>query len=502
MISEHGALKRPDVVVVDWNSDRGAAIAERLLERGVAASCSDVLPEGLGAGTCLILMPDRWPPFGEGAPACTQLTLATLRQARRAGGAVVVFHSPRKALEPADGSQYLEQGASAYIDSDDPERLAGKTMEAISELRTGSPDAMRAIEQISARLGIVWRSRQMQEVMEMVWKAAQLSSLTVLISGPSGAGKQLLAEALHGLDPRRRNGPFIAVNCAAIPEPLAESELFGHNRGAYTGACRDRLGFFRAADRGTLFLDEISALDLSLQPKLLCAVQQRRIRSLGQDAEVPVDIRLVAATNADLRSAVGEGQFRLDLFQRLTAIEIAVPPLSERTDDIEPLLLHFLEKYRQVYHTEVTEIGPGVLDALMAHSFEGNIRELQNIVSYALFHKRRGDTLELADLPRVVLERAPAARPGKAGHELVSQHLLRQVVMNGRSFSEVVESCEWELLRLVLEHTQGNRKAAATLLKLNQRTFYNKLRQYRVHDLPVCEPAGNRRWQAMGAGGV
>ncbi len=478
MISDNGLSVQPEVVVVDWNSDRGTAVAESLSQRGLTASHSNIPPLCTAAGAAVTLLPDRWPPFREGPAGCSNETLAALRILRKTGGRALVFRSGRESLAAAARDRYLNEGAHAYLDQDGAEQLTGKVVEAVSEFRTGSSVAIGQIEQIAAKLGIVWRSRQMQEVMEMVWKAAQLNSLTVLITGASGTGKQLLAEALHGLDPQRRNHSFVAVNCAAIPESLAESELFGHNRGAYTGASGDRLGFFRAADRGTLFLDEIGALDLSLQPKLLCAVQQRRIRSLGQDGEVPVDIRLVAATNADLRSAVGEGQFRLDLFQRVSAIEIAVPPLSERTDDIQPLLLHFLEKYGRVYHREVLEIGDGVLDALKAHSFEGNTRELQNIVSHALFHKRQGDTLELEDLPRHIL-RSAAPKRTETSHEAVSQHLLQQVVMHGQSYSEVVESCGRELFRLVLEHTEGNRAAAATLLKLNQRTFYNKLRQYR-----------------------
>ena len=226
---------------------------------------------------------------------------------------------------------------------------------------------------------LVGRSPAMRRVYEIVRQIADTTA-TVLITGESGTGKELIARAIHRQG-GRRDCPFVAVNCAALPAELLESELFGHERGAFTGAHARKLGKFEMAHTGTLLLDEVGSLRLDLQPKLLRVLQEREIERVGGSRAIGIDVRIIAATNADLRQAVAAGRFREDLFYRLNVVPIAVPPLRHRREDVAPLARHFMAKYARQFGKTVTDLSPGALGALERYHWPGNVRELENIVA-------------------------------------------------------------------------------------------------------------------------
>ncbi len=257
--------------------------------------------------------------------------------------------------------------------------------------------------------GLIARSRPMTEVLRLI-ERLQHSDVTVLVTGESGVGKGLVAQAIHA-NSLRRGGPFVAVNCAALPDALLESELFGHVRGAFTGAVRDRVGRFEAAERGTLFLDEIGDLPLHLQTKLLRVLQERAFERVGESRPLPADVRVIAATHRDLRKAVEQGRFREDLYYRLRVFPIEIPPLRERREDVDPLARHLLAR---IGHRSgrALQLSPDALRAMLAYRWPGNVRELENALEYA-GTVARWDTIRPEDLPRELA--APAGDPLPAG---------------------------------------------------------------------------------------
>jgi len=259
------------------------------------------------------------------------------------------------------------------------------------------------------------------------------------------------------------------------------------------------MGCFRAAHHGTLLLDEIGELDLSLQPKLLRVLETNRVKALGQDHEVPIEVRVIATTNRDLRSMAVEGRFRMDLYQRLAMIEISIPPLARRSADILPLMQFFLEKHRKDYNSEATAIHPAVIEVLSSYRFDGNVRELENIVRFVLFNKREGNTIQIEDLPRHILEQVTS--PGHSpAYEAVAEYLAWRVVQDKKTLAELLNECEAAALKAALDSTGGNRSSAAALLHISERTLYNKLQhwsQVGCEDEPVSShadsPGGNNR---------
>src|SRR5262249_49739435 len=239
----------------------------------------------------------------------------------------------------------------------------------------------------------------MMAVFHTVLRISPLSDLPVLITGETGTGKGLLAHAIHQLDRKRCQGPFIALNCSALSPGLAESELFGHRRGAFTGADRDRKGLFRAAEGGVLFLDEIGELDEAVQAKLLRVLQAHRVLGIGDDHEVAVNVRIIAATHRNLEAMVQQGTFRADLWHRLHVLAIHIPPLRERPADLKPLLEHFLEKYQGLRPAGPLSAAPEFLEALTQLPLPGNAREVENLVQWVLVHKDDAAPLTLRDLP-------------------------------------------------------------------------------------------------------
>ena len=314
---------------------------------------------------------------------------------------------------------------------------------------------------------LVGRSPAMRRVYDVVRQIADTTA-TVLITGESGTGKELIARAIHRQG-GRRDRPFVAVNCAALPAELLESELFGHERGAFTGAHARKLGKFEVAHTGTLLLDEIGSLRLDLQPKLLRALQEREIERVGGSRAIGIDVRIIAATNADLRQAVAAGRFREDLFYRLHVVPIAVPPLRHRREDVAPLARHFMAKYARQFAKTVTDLSPGALGALERYHWPGNVRELENIIARSV---------ALASEPIVQLDQIPldvALAPAEATAE--DQLNLR----------EARHDVERLLILRALDRARGNQTVAARLLGMHRNTLLVKLAQL---GLRAPEPGG------------
>ena len=313
--------------------------------------------------------------------------------------------------------------------------------------------------------GILGRSRPMQALFQMLDTVARSSS-TILVTGETGTGKEVVARAIHHNSPRRANR-FVALNCSAIPETLLEAELFGHVRGAFTGAVGTRQGRFEQAHKGTLFLDEVGTMSAALQTKVLRALQEREFERVGDNQTIKVDVRVIAATNSDLLGMVAEGTFREDLYYRLNVIPLDLPPLRERRDDIPILVTHFLNKFAPDLVIHVTQ---GAMRTLMAYHWPGNVRQLENAVERAIALGGGREEIDIADLPPEVQteqqsEPAPSVDLPEEGLDLPA-HLA---------------AVERDLLRRALDRTGGNRNKAADLLRIKRTTLVEKLRRIGAH---------------------
>ena len=312
--------------------------------------------------------------------------------------------------------------------------------------------------QESAR--IIGQSRAIHQVMELVEQVAP-SEANVLILGESGTGKELVARALHDAS-ARRDGPLVKVNCAALPEDLLESELFGYYKGAFTGAVRDKPGRFQLAEKGTLFLDEIGDLPLHLQAKILRALQERVVEPLGSVREEMVDVRLLAATNKDLGSGVESGTFRQDLYFRLNVLEIRIPPLREHLEDIPLLVNHFIRVLGKKNRKRVRGVDRNFLEALGKYHWPGNVRELENVVERAIILSR-SDVLEASDLPAAIIESGFTDKDNEAGEVLKDDYLMEG---------------EKEALIRALRDNRGHREKTAESLGISKRSLQYKLKKH------------------------
>lgn len=335
--------------------------------------------------------------------------------------------------------------------------------------------------QVFDETGFAGQSRAMAELLLKARRVARISDAPVLIYGESGTGKQLLAEAIHRLDPKRSGRPFLTVNCAAVSAPLAESALFGHCRGAFTGATQDREGYFRAAHGGTLLLDEISEMPLEIQARLLRVLQEGRILPVGADREISVDVRVIAASNRRLEALVAEGRFRLDLYQRLNVVLLEIPPLRERREDVPPLIRFFLRRYASYYPHPIEHVDPRV-EALLADIVgEGNVRELENIVRQILAFKKSGSEITLADIPPHILRARQDAIADRTQISPALAEVVRQLLQRGPApLARILSECERLILQQALEQADGSYQALARRLGITRRTLYNKLRKYRL----------------------
>jgi len=309
--------------------------------------------------------------------------------------------------------------------------------------------------------GILGRSRAMQDLFQLLETVAR-SSATVLITGETGTGKEVLARAVHHNSPRRSNR-FVAINCSAIPETLLEAELFGHVRGAFTGASASRQGRFEQAHKGTLFLDEVGTMSPGLQMKLLRALQEREFERLGDNQTIKVDVRVIAATNSDFNRMIAEGTFREDLYWRLNVIPIKLPPLRDRREDIPLLVRHFLDKFgegRTIHAAQST------MRALMAYKWPGNVRQLENAIERAVALGGGRDVIDDRDLP-------PEIQSAAADTPLPAPELPD----DGLDLPAYLGTIERDLIGRALERTQGNRNRAADLLRIKRTTLVEKLKR-------------------------
>ena len=334
-------------------------------------------------------------------------------------------------------------------------------------------------DQLRGALGfenIIGRSPAMTKVFELVRKAAR-SDANILVVGESGTGKELIARAVHANSPRAAQ-PFVPVDCASLPEQLLESELFGHEKGAFTGAVRAKPGLMEVAHRGTLFLDEIGELPLTLQVKLLRTLQERQLRRVGGTAQIDVDVRLVSATNRDLREAAGRGQFREDLYYRVNVIAIQLPSLRERAGDVKLLALAFLKRYGG---QRVTSFDDAALEALEAYAWPGNVRELQNVVERACA-LADGNRVVRRDLPDYLLQDGGAARGALAASSAPSSLPPSGDLPLKDAKEKWMRELEGAYLRGLLERHGGNVSAAAKAAGIDRKTFHRLINKYQIRD--------------------
>ncbi len=308
---------------------------------------------------------------------------------------------------------------------------------------------------------VIGKSKKMQELFDLVESVAA-SEANILIQGENGTGKELFASAIHD-NSRRSSGPFIKINCAAIPKDLIESELFGYRRGAFTGAMMDKQGLFELAEGGSLLLDEVGEMPPYLQTKLLRVLQEREYRPIGGDRLIHVDFRLICATNVDLAAALRDGRIREDLYFRINTITLRVPPLREHTEDIPLLCDHFLEKLRERYQKNVKTLAPSVYHVLMRNRWPGNIRELENALERAMLVAKDAEIV-VEDLPEAIRDE--------------STHSTDFVIPPHRTLAEI----EKMAILQTLQRTNWNKQEAAQILGLYRPTLYSKMKKHGIHD--------------------
>lgn len=359
----------------------------------------------------------------------------------------------------------VKAGAFDFLEKPvDAERLIDKLDKATRQRRL-----VHENEQLRQRLedrykfeNVIGKSPKMRELFDLIQSVAA-SEANILIQGENGTGKELIANAIHS-NSRRSKGPFVKINCAAIPNDLIESELFGYKRGAFTGASTDKEGLFAMAAGGSLLLDEIGEMLPYLQTKLLRVLQEREYRPLGSDRVVHVDFRLICATNVDVKVALADGRLREDLYYRINTIALRVPPLRERTEDIPLLCDHFVGKFRERYQKNVTRLAPAVYHALIRNRWPGNVRELENAMERAVL-VTKGTEITAADLPESRRDDSPVS------NEFVVPH--------HRTLAEI----EGMVILQTLQRTNWNKKEAAQILGLYRPTLYSKMKKHEIHEM-------------------
>ncbi|MBI1846221.1 MAG: sigma-54-dependent Fis family transcriptional regulator [Candidatus Rokubacteria bacterium] len=373
--------------------------------------------------------------------------------------------------------QAMKVGAYDYITKpfklEEMRLIIGNALER-KRLQDENVALKRALRRERGIENLIGKSAPILEVMEMIRKTAESTS-TVMITGESGTGKELVARAIH-YESARRDGPFVSVNCGAIPEALMESELFGHVRGSFTGAVANAQGLFSAADGGTLFLDEITEIPASLQVKLLRVLQQREVRRVGDTKDIKVDVRVIAASNRDLEKAVGEGLLREDLFYRLHVIPVHLAPLRDRRDDIPVLVAHFLKKLSKESGKDMRGITPEALGLLEHYHWPGNIRELENAIERAI-------VLGGSDMV------GPDALPPSVRRTRDVPDFAIEIPDGGLDLDATLDRLEHQLIKMALGRTGGVQTRAAELLRLSFRQLRYKLQKHNVRPSPDLERA-------------
>jgi len=332
--------------------------------------------------------------------------------------------------------------------------------------------------------GIVGKSPAMIQLFSTLERVAPMQS-TVLIQGETGSGKELVARTIHDNSPRRDH-PFVAFNAAAIPEGLAEAELFGHVKGAFTGAVYTRVGRFEAADRGTLFIDEVSSMSMPLQAKLLRALQEREVERVGTSRPMKINVRVIAACNEDLAEMVREGRFREDLFYRLSVVRVNLPALRERVEDIPALAQHFVEESCRVNDIELKELTQPTLQLLMRHNWPGNVRHLQNAIESAVVMSGADREIHPVALPEEIMQPMTLVRSGQRQAAIQPAVPLPATPDEGINFASTMSQFERGLILTYLQKAGGNKRQAARMLRLSRTTLIDKLHRLGVEDTPAA----------------
>lgn len=406
-----------------------------------------------------------------------------------AAGLGVIAHGSNVTDWPVrDKCRALLAGAGTLIENGkDFERSLHAGVQSLLSAWQRRRDDERRTRELAHAQGIVGQSSKLMDAFRRVLQLSPLSDLPVLVCGESGTGKELFAKALHALDPKRRHRDLVAINCAAINAHTAESELFGHARGAFTGAASDHAGLFDVADGGVLFLDEIGELNLELQAKLLRVLQEKRLRRLGASKDSPIDVRVIAATNQDLPLMIREGRFRNDLFHRLNTLCIHISPLRERPSDLPALIDHFIQQHDP--NACERRIDKDYIDAISRLTLFGNVRELRNLVTASLAMKTDASALGLKDLPPDVWLELLQSGSVKATmttdvHPQSSMQFLANRI--GEQWEWNLEKClsefEREIVQAAMFQTRNNQSQAARLLGLTPRSVYNKIRKHKLLD--------------------
>jgi two-component system response regulator PilR (NtrC family) len=451
----------PHLLFIDDEPALRELMAERLAERGfevVACENGERALELLEQFAFDIVITDLRMPGIDGA------SVIDAARARYPGIVAIVITGYGTLKDAVDA---IKRGASDFIAKpfqfDELMHVLQKSME---QRRLASENAYLR-SQLEERYqfgGIVGRSRPMQELFQLLETVARTTA-TVLVTGETGTGKEIIARAIHHNSPRRANR-FVALNCSAIPETLLEAELFGHVRGAFTGAVGMRQGRFEQAHKGTLFLDEVGTMSPSLQMKLLRALQEREFERLGDNQTIKVDVRVIAATNSDVSRMIADGTFREDLYYRLNVISIELPPLRDRREDIPLLVKHFLEKFGE---GRALQVAQAPMRTLMAYHWPGNVRQLENAIERAVALSGGRSEIDDSDLPPEVRQVAEAATPIR--HEFPE---------DGLDLSAYLGAIERDLIGRALDRTQGNRNKAADLLRIKRTTLVEKLKRIGV----------------------
>ncbi|MGA8643545.1 sigma 54-interacting transcriptional regulator [Candidatus Binatus sp.] len=399
-------------------------------------------------------------------------------------------NGPSIALKIAiDLSSHADAGG--LVQHDDTQPPSGTQPTSATANGTGASEMVSLSHLVHSadRLGgMVVRSAQVRKVLKSVTQLSPYKA-TVLISGESGTGKELVARALHTLGPVP-NGPFVTLNCSNLVEALAESQLFGHIRGAFTDARDESQGYFRAANGGTLFLDEIGELPLKLQPKLLRSVETHEVQPVGSSHCYKVNLRLVAATNRDLRAMVKAGTFRDDLYFRMSAAAIFIPPLRERREAIPAFIGYFIEQYNRLFGKDVSEISRAAIDVLCGYQWPGNVRELSNAIESAVILSEN-NRIVVTDLPEQIVDgtgaellNSPVDPPAHGHDPAPAVHSAPQIDFGSEPLGFLLDDVIKKTLMRSLEETEGNRRRAADLLGVSRSTLYRMLTRYGIAENP------------------
>ena len=452
------------ILLVEDDAAIATVIEAALIDEGYEVDLCESLAERdkrLSSGTYNAMLTDVVLTDGDGIDGLAEV-------ARARPGMPVIVLSAQNTLDTAVRAS--DAGAFEYFPKPfDLDELLRAVRQAVER----SDGRVRVGEEPSEGLPMVGRSQAMQGVYRMITRVLR-NDLTVLILGESGTGKELVAEAIHQLG-HRKTGPFVAVNAAAIPSELIESELFGHEKGAFTGAVSQAIGKFEQANGGTLFLDEIGDMPPDAQTRLLRALQSGRIRRVGGRQEIAVDVRIVAATNRDLTPMIREGRFREDLYYRLNVVPIQLPPLRERVEDIEPLARHFLGLAAAEGLPSRT-LAPSAIEALCLHPWRGNVRELRNTI-FRLALMARDDTIDGLAVREIIGESIAARVMASDGGfaSALQMWLAEKPVLDGTLYHSALSAFERPLFEHVLRQTGGNQLRAARMLGINRNTLRKRL---------------------------